>query len=226
MSKFPLSVLKFVILFPFLSCAQSESVPAINEINASLKSKKLTVSEVLSNPKFMHFHSETKFREVIKQNASTDTIKIVTETELGVHILVKGIIKNQNGEPMVNSLLYFYHTSTAGWYSDKSVHISGPGGDHGHARLFGYLRTNTKGEFFIKTIRPNGYPDSDLPAHIHLQLWDESGRNRVIPGELLFADDPRFTPLRRERAIADGFLISANTGTSSKPVYIYALVAQ
>jgi protocatechuate 3,4-dioxygenase beta subunit len=90
-----------------------------------------------------------------------------------------------------------------------------------HARLFTYVMTNNVGEFKIVTIRPRGYPNSDLPAHIHIAIWKDGQNVHGIPGELLFDDDERLTPDRKQRSVNEGFLIAKNTGTVSNPVYSY-----
>jgi protocatechuate 3,4-dioxygenase beta subunit len=43
-------------------------------------------------------------------------------------------------------------------------------GDRRHARLFGYLRTDENGKFEFSTVKPKGYPNSTLPAHIHIEI--------------------------------------------------------
>lgn len=120
-----------------------------------------------------------------------------------------------------DALVYFYHTSDKGWYSDTAPHILMNEGDMGHARLFGYLKTDSKGQFEFETIRPKGYPNSDLPAHIHLMVWKDDQVVAGLPNELQFDDDPRLTPDRRSRSLREGNLIKKNSGTADKPVYLY-----
>ncbi len=54
----------------------------------------------------------------------------------------------------------------------------------------------------LHTIRPSGYPRSDLPAHIHVEA-------EGLVTEILFEDEPRLTPAVRERGIADGFQVGS-----------------
>jgi len=35
---------------------------------------------------------------------------------------------------------------------------------------FGYAKTDTSGKFEIHTVKPSGYPQSELPAHIHVEV--------------------------------------------------------
>jgi protocatechuate 3,4-dioxygenase beta subunit len=99
-------------------------------------------------------------------------------------------------------------------------------GDMRHARLFGYLKTDSDGKFEFETIQPRGYPNSDLPAHIHITVWKNASLLNGVSGELLFDDDPRLTPERRQRSLSEGFLIEKNKGTLQVPVYFYAITSK
>jgi len=196
----------------------------IKKIEKDIISNGKTITEVLKDTNLMYLHSLTSFREVIKRNANADEIEITTDIEQGTRILVKGLVVDQNGTPVPNVLVYFYQTSDKGWYSDSGVHILKFEGDYRHARLFGYVKTDSSGNFKIKTVRPNGYPRSDLAAHIHIQMWKEDGTFLSgVPGELQFDDDIRMTEQRRNKSLAEGFLISKNTGTNDKPIYYYII---
>lgn len=214
-------LINFFLAFPVFGQDPSATISTIDK---ELNSGKKTVSDILKDTGFMFLHSLTPFREVIKRNARAETITIIANTEPGVRIEVNGIVTNRSGQPLKNILIYFYHTSDKGWYSDTAVHILMNEGDHRHARLFGYVRTNAQGKFKIYTIRPNGYPKSELAAHIHLQMWKDGGASLFgIPGELQFSDDIRMTPQRRQRSLSEGFLIAANEGSKQAPIYNYII---
>jgi hypothetical protein len=63
------------------------------------------------------------------------------------------------------------------------------------------------GRYEFRTIRPAGYPATDLPAHIHVQVDSAGGRARSYVTEIRFDDDPRLTPAWRERSRQEGCLI-------------------
>ncbi len=206
-----------------LSFGQDTSI-VIKEIEHDLISYNKTITEILKDTSLMYLHSLTSFREVIKRNANDDEIEIVSDIEPGIRILVQGMVINEKGNSLSDILVYFYHTSDKGWYSDTAVHILKNEGDHRHSRLFGYVKTDANGKFVIKTIRPNGYPKSDLAAHIHIQMWKEDGTLLSgVPGELQFDDDVRMTDQRRNKSLSEGFLISKNMGTKDNPVYNYVI---
>lgn len=212
-------------IIPQMAACQN-SGDTISNINLQLQQGKTTITKVLSSDSLMYLHSLTAFREVIKANAKAEKLKIVTDKEPGTRITVNGMLVNKKGEPQKNVLIYFYHTSDKGWYSDTGVHILMNSGDMNHARLFGYLKTNDKGEFSFETIRPNGYPNSDFAGHIHIHFRNENQRTLIGPGELQFDDDPRMTPARRARSLAEGYLISKNTGTAEKALYVYRVIVE
>src|SRR6185436_19920793 len=135
------------------------------------------------------------------------TVTLVPSSEPGQRLHVRGTVSDAAGRPLPGALLYVYHTSAKGWYSDKAAHISGSSGDTRSARLFAYLRTDAAGRYEIHTIRPAGYPASDLPAHIHVQIETAGDPPRTRVTEIQFDDDPRLTPLWRERSRQEGFVI-------------------
>ena len=213
-----------VILLLSPACLFSQDTnKLLAEIDAKLAKGQTNISAVLSDPGYMPLHSQTAFRQIIKKHAKAGKLKIITDTEPGKKITVKGKIESSNGKPLNDALVYFYHTSDKGWYSDTAAHILVREGDMGHARLFGYLKTDSKGQFEFETIQAKGYPRSDFPAHIHIMVWKDDQFIAGIPNELQFDDDPRLTPERRSRSLRDGNLIEKNSGTADKPVYFYEI---
>ncbi len=217
----------FTIVFCFAcsTIVHAQDIGAlIKQIEDRINKEKLTVSEILFDEKYMYLHAETAFREMIKKYAGTGNIKIVTNNEPGKKIQVVCSFKNKDRTALAGALVYFYQTSAKGWYSDTAAHILVNEGDHRHARLFGYVVTDKEGKIEISTIQPSGYPNSGLPAHIHISVWKNGNMVQGVPGELLFEDDTRLTAERKQRALREGFLISANTGTAAAPVYNYHII--
>ncbi|HEU4417377.1 MAG TPA: hypothetical protein VFT55_00485 [Planctomycetota bacterium] len=143
----------------------------------------------------------TKFRETVRERAPKGEVTIAPAGEPGTPLVVRGLVQDSDQKPLAGALLYAYHTSAKGWYSDRAPHFrggAGQGGDVGHARLFGYVRTDDQGRFVLKTIRPGGYPESELPEHIH---WHVTvGNTSVAGGEILFDDDARLSAEERQTA--------------------------
>lgn len=207
-----------------LACQTKQQTQTIEKLNEKLMKSELTVSQVLTDARWMPLHSMTSFRKIIEKNAKAEKLRITTADEPGLKMTIKCTITDASGKAVPNALVYMYQTSDKGWYSDTAAHISVNSGDSNHARLFGYVRTNEFGEFEMESIRPRGYPRSDLPAHIHIHVWSEDGKAiHRLPDELLFEEDDRLTPARKKEALEYGYLVSKNTGTKEHAVYVYRM---
>ena len=216
------AVIFFVLYYHSIIAQDTGAV--IQKLKSQLEKGQITVSNILSDTTYMFLHPQTEFREMIKQHAKAERIKIVSDTEPGTRITVKCEVKNKQGKPVSGALVYSYQTSDKGWYSDTAAHILILMGDMKHARLFGYVKTDKDGKFELETVKPKGYPRSDLPAHIHIAMWKDDKHVSGVPGELQFDDDPRMTPERRKRSVQDRNIISKNSGTTAKPVYFYEII--
>ncbi|MFN0244647.1 MAG: hypothetical protein ACKVWV_17310 [Planctomycetota bacterium] len=182
-----------------------ETRASLDEARRQLAARADAVSDVLCSARFMPIHDRTEFRELVRDHAPASRITMASGDEPGERMVVFGEVREKDGTPAKNALVYLYHTSAKGWYSDKAAHISGNSGDTKHARLFGYVRTNGDGRFEVRTIRPAGYPETDLPAHIHFTIHVD--RDRSLGGEIQFDDDPRLTPEWRARSKHEGTTI-------------------
>ena len=202
-----------IFVFPlFLSC-QSNSNDLIKEAEEKLKTGKATTSQILTDKKYDVVHPETSFREIIEKYSKAEVISITSDTIPGKKIKVIGTVKDTDGKPVVGALVYLYHTDSRGWYAADAPHISMNEGDMRHARLFGYIKTNKDGKFELHTIKPAGYPKSDLPAHIHVHVSAEGYSD--FGTEFLFDDDERLVGKIRENSIRNDFMIATPEKTES-----------
>jgi len=179
----------------------------IDRAQLSLENARATTSSLLADPAFMAVHEYPRFRKLIRDHAKTNQATLVTPQEPGESMIVAGVIRDQQSRPIKDALVYVYQTSAKGWYSDKAPHISGMSGDEKYARLFAYLTTNRDGQYELRTIRPAGYPRSDLPAHIHIEIKAPGNERFALISEILFDDDPRLTKEMRARALREKLLI-------------------
>jgi protocatechuate 3,4-dioxygenase beta subunit len=185
----------------------------IKEAEEKLKTNKASISQILTDKKYDAVHPETEFRELIKKYCKSEIISIATDTIPGRKIKVIGTIKNIEGKPIEDALVYLYHTDARGWYAADAPHVSMNEGDMRHARLFGYVKTGKDGKFELHTIKPSGYPQSDLPAHIHVHI-DVNGYQSFVT-EFLFDDDERLVGKIRENSTRSNFMISKPEKTES-----------
>jgi protocatechuate 3,4-dioxygenase beta subunit len=121
--------------------------------------------------------------------------RIAPESEPGDPLVVHGRAVAEDGaSPIAGAVVFAYHTDREGLY-DK------PGSPAHRWRLRGWAQTSADGGFEFATIRPGGYPGSDIAQHIHLQIFLPDGR-RYWAEELQFADDARLPARERAKASA------------------------
>jgi protocatechuate 3,4-dioxygenase beta subunit len=124
--------------------------------------------------------------------ALASTARIAPESEPGEPLVVHGRAVAEDGRtPIPGAVVFAYQTDREGVYNKT-------GGAHSW-RLRGWARTAADGGFEFRTIRPGGYPGSNIPQHIHLQIFLSDGR-RYWADELRFADDPRLPAVERDTA--------------------------
>jgi protocatechuate 3,4-dioxygenase beta subunit len=178
----------------------------IDRAKAALTARR-TVNDLLTDEAVMPARAYPRFRALIRDNAPTGTIALVPSSEPGTKLQVRGSVKDANGRPMPDNMIYAYHTSAKGWYSDKAAHIGGNSGDVKHARLFAYVKTDAQGRYELRTIRPASYPNTELPQHIHVHIDGPNGRHEALVTEILFEDDPRLTKSVREQFERSGNIV-------------------
>jgi len=205
MKQISLSILLCATLASSLFAQQNKDA-LIKEAEEKLKNNQVSISQILTDKKYDAVHPETSFREIIEKYCKAETISIATDTIPGRKIKVIGTVKDNVGKPIVGALVYLYHTDSRGWYAADAPHVSMNEGDMRHARLFGYVKTDKNGMFELHTIKPSGYPKSDLPAHIHVHV-DATGYQSFVT-EFLFDDDERLMGKIRENAIREKFTIA------------------
>jgi protocatechuate 3,4-dioxygenase beta subunit len=193
---------------PPLSEESDQVKRLIARADSALSSDKST-DDILADSDFLPAHEWPRFRALIRRHAGSHRLVMVCPSEPGDPLLVSGTVLDQNGRARAGALLYAYQTSAKGWYSDRATHIAGQEGDRKHARIFGYLRTDRNGRFELRTIRPAGYPGSNLPAHIHIEVERGDDEAAGLVTEIQFDDDPRLTPAMRNRSMQEGFVIAA-----------------
>jgi protocatechuate 3,4-dioxygenase beta subunit len=183
----------------------AELAPLLTKAKAAAKAGK-HAGELLATAEFAPLHELTAFRALVKAAARAEELRLSLADEPGKPLTVIGTVANKQGHPVADALVYAYHTSAKGWYSDRAPHFSGDSADFGHARLFGYVRTDAEGRFVLRTIRPGGYPRSTLPEHIHVEVF--VGDASVLVSEVLFDDDARLVGETRDRSIKEGLVIT------------------
>jgi len=92
--------------------------------------------------------------------------------------------------------VYAYHTDVNGLYRADHRMDAPP-------RLRGWARTDSKGHYSFRTIRPAPYPKNNIHAHVHFHVWGP-GVPRQFVDDLHFADDPLIGPRQVSEASTRG----------------------
>lgn len=110
--------------------------------------------------------------------------RIAPAGEPGEPLRIEGTVAWPDGTPAPGTVVYVYHTDAQGVY---------PRGVTRHGALRGWARADENGRYRFDTVRPAGYPGTDIPQHVHMHVI-EPGRCTYVIGDVLFRDDPRLTP--------------------------------
>ena len=123
-------------------------------------------------------------------------LQIADDDEPGDRMVLEGTVVHENGDPVPGVLLYLYHTNSEGEYVPEGP-VSGNEARHGHLR--GWLRTDDRGRYRIRTIRPAAYPGRTEAAHVHVTV-DDGKHPEYWLESFKFAGDPLLTDEDRSPA--------------------------
>lgn len=115
------------------------------------------------------------------------TARIAPSGEPGEPMRIAGTVYDRSGQPAPGIIIYAYHTDARGIYP-PNARFEGQAA-YRHGRLRGWAETDERGRYRFETIRPASYPDSDIPAHVHMHLIEPGCCTYYIPS-IRFADDP------------------------------------
>lgn len=186
--------------------ADFESI--LTRIKSDLAAGKTTVQDVLTNPDWMTFHEQPRFRRIIRENAAAGPLTIVPSDEPGTPLVVTGTVRDAAGKPIEGALIYAFHTAENGSYSSRGGNVADMG-DSLNPRLFGYVRTDAEGRYELSTIRPGQYPTDGPPAHIHVAITAKGFAR--LESEIMLEDDSRMTPQVKDWAVGAGFVVARPT---------------
>ncbi|MFN0108070.1 MAG: intradiol ring-cleavage dioxygenase [Blastocatellia bacterium] len=115
--------------------------------------------------------------------------------EPGEPMEISGTIFKLDGKtPAAGVILYVYHTNAKGDYEPAADQTAA----RRHGKLRGWMKTNERGEYKFRSIKPAAYPNRRDPAHIH-PVIKEQDKNEYYIDEYLFDDDPLLTAAERDK---------------------------
>jgi protocatechuate 3,4-dioxygenase beta subunit len=102
------------------------------------------------------------------------------------------VLKSDGKTPAPGVVVYFHHTDGKGNYvrpasSRPSEWV------YWHGSVRGWLKSDSKGMYVLKTTRPAPYPRGRTPAHIHAYGLPAGSNNGVVFPGIVFAGDPYLT---------------------------------
>jgi protocatechuate 3,4-dioxygenase beta subunit len=144
--------------------------------------------------------------------------RIAGKQERGEPLLIEGVVRTKDGKPRPGVVVYAYQTDAGGLYPANEK-FSGSARRHGTLR--GWAMSDAEGRYAFETIRPGGYPGTDIPQHVHMHVV-ERGRCTYYIDDIVFTDDPRLTPAQRlhhgHGRGASGIVTPAKTAAGWKAV--------
>jgi protocatechuate 3,4-dioxygenase beta subunit len=125
--------------------------------------------------------------------------RIGQAAEPGAPMLISGRVTDARGQPAAGVVVYAYQTNAKGVYPTSKANLGRA--SHRHGLLRAWALTDAQGRYAFDTIRPAGYPGTDLPEHVHMHVI-ERGRctsHRRHPVRGRSAPDPGTGPQVRPR---------------------------
>jgi protocatechuate 3,4-dioxygenase, beta subunit len=133
----------------------------------------------------------TLHKSLLKPNDS-DLTKHGQSAPIGEKIIVSGVVKDEDGKPLRNSLVEVWQCNSAGRYWHKKDQHDAPLDPN----FFGLGKTLTddEGRYRFITIKPGPYPWGNhdkawRPAHIHFSLFGNAYAQRLVT-QMYFPSDP------------------------------------
>ena len=103
-------------------------------------------------------------------------------------VLTGKVFQLDGKTPASNITIYYWHTDDKGLYSSNN---ETPKQAKEHGKLRGWVKSDTNGNYTIRTSRPAAYPNDNIPQHIHLSIKEPEIPNPYY-ADLYFDDDPLY----------------------------------
>jgi protocatechuate 3,4-dioxygenase, beta subunit len=165
-----------------------------------------TKNPKLVDPETIELHSPAFGQRDVAAIESDLTLQHAGEP-LGERITVRGRVLDTHGRPVANQLVEIWQANSAGRYIHQRDQHPAPLDPHFTGA--GRAVTDDDGGYLFTTIKPGPYPwknhlNAWRPAHIHFSVFGDAFTQRLVtqmyfPGDPLFALDPIYNSIRRQR---------------------------
>jgi protocatechuate 3,4-dioxygenase beta subunit len=118
-------------------------------------------------------------------------VEIADKNEPGERLYFGGRILDYQGQSLSEAAVVAYHADATGVYNPPNAGTRIP-------RLRAVAVTDEAGLFCFSTILPRAYPNTNEPAHIHLEITAPAHRLRYVT--YWFDNDPFITEEQQTRA--------------------------
>jgi protocatechuate 3,4-dioxygenase, beta subunit len=167
-------ICKLIILSVLASCGQVNSNTKVNQTS--------TAADTCDDP-----DANINCSFINMPSNLNNVMTIAGKDENGEKLVVSGTIFKADGKtPYPGVLLYAYHTDSKGYYSKSGKET---GAQKWHGRLHGWCKTDAKGYYEIRSIRPAPYPSNTMPAHIHIAVKEPGNKEPYYISDIVFKDD-------------------------------------
>jgi protocatechuate 3,4-dioxygenase beta subunit len=112
------------------------------------------------------------------------TARISPVNEPGQPLVLGGRVTSwDKNQPVADVVIMAYQTNAVGKYDLV------PADGRKRIRLRGWTRTGADGRYSFRTVKPGMYPSRDMPAHIHLTVFEPGHRPYWID-DVVFEGEP------------------------------------
>lgn len=115
-------------------------------------------------------------------------LTLPTPERAGPKLEIKGTVFERDGKtPAAGIVVYFHHTDARGLYPAPR---GATDWTRWHGTVRGWLKTDAKGRYVLRTTKPAPYPGETEPAHIHAYGVVAGRRDGFMFPDILFDGDP------------------------------------
>lgn len=129
---------------------------------------------------------------------------IPAPANFGPQLVLEGrVLKSDVRTPAAGVILYCHHTDARGIYP-RPTKARPSDWSYWHGSLRGWLKTDQKGRYVLRTTKPAPYPNGGEPAHIHVYGLVPGSRKGFYFADFVFQGEPYVTDAYWRRVRSNG----------------------